>query len=129
MASSGMLRRVDLVRTYVSEEHSASSIRVTRIGELGTTLAAISNRRTLRRNTKSQKTSFFIVAAVKTSNLTREIKLVYALWDMTEFWQLCCDRSLCNVVYYVIQYNDRLSWAITDFRHSQEFSPHHSFRA
>jgi hypothetical protein len=34
-----MLRRVALVRTDVSEEHSASIIRVTRIGELGTTLA------------------------------------------------------------------------------------------
>jgi hypothetical protein len=39
MASSGMLRRVALVRTDVSEELSASIIRVTRIGELGTTLA------------------------------------------------------------------------------------------
>jgi hypothetical protein len=37
MPSSGMLRRVTLVRTYVSEELSASIIRVTRIGELGTT--------------------------------------------------------------------------------------------
>jgi hypothetical protein len=35
-----MLRRVALVRTDVSEELSASFIRVTRIGELGTTLAA-----------------------------------------------------------------------------------------
>jgi hypothetical protein len=33
-----MLRRVTLVRTDVSEELSASFIRVTRIGELGTTL-------------------------------------------------------------------------------------------
>jgi hypothetical protein len=47
MVSSGMLRRVALVRTYVSEELSASSIRVTRIGELGTTLAVTSNRRKL----------------------------------------------------------------------------------
>jgi hypothetical protein len=46
-----MLRRVNLVRTDVSEEISASFISVTRIGELGTTLAVISNRRTLRRNT------------------------------------------------------------------------------
>jgi hypothetical protein len=47
MASSGMLHRVALVRTDVSEELSASFIRVTRIGELGTTLAVTSNRRTL----------------------------------------------------------------------------------
>jgi hypothetical protein len=49
MVCSGMLRRVALVRTDVSEERSASFIRVTRIGELGTTLALTSNRRTLRR--------------------------------------------------------------------------------
>jgi hypothetical protein len=48
MASSGMLHRVALVRTDVSEELSSAFIRVTRIGELGTTLAVTSNRRTLR---------------------------------------------------------------------------------
>jgi hypothetical protein len=52
MASSGMLRRVALIRIDVSEERSASIIRVTRIGELGTTLALTSNRRMLQRNTK-----------------------------------------------------------------------------
>jgi hypothetical protein len=51
-----MLRRVDLVRTHVSEEFSVSFIRVTRIGELGTTLAVTSNRRTLRRNTIPEDT-------------------------------------------------------------------------
>jgi hypothetical protein len=44
-----MLLRVALVRTEVSEKPDASIIRVTSIGELGTTLAVTSNRRTLRR--------------------------------------------------------------------------------
>jgi hypothetical protein len=52
MTSSGMLRRVALVRTDVSEELSASFTKVTRIDELGTTLIVTSNRRTLRRNTR-----------------------------------------------------------------------------
>jgi hypothetical protein len=47
MASSEVLRRVALVSTDVSEELSTYFIRVTRIGELGTTLAVISNRHTL----------------------------------------------------------------------------------
>jgi hypothetical protein len=48
---------VALVRTDVLEEPSASFIRVTRIGELGSTLAVTSNRRTLRRNTNTQRAS------------------------------------------------------------------------
>jgi hypothetical protein len=42
MASSVKLRRVALVRTDVSEELNTSIIRVTRIGELGTTLVVTS---------------------------------------------------------------------------------------
>jgi hypothetical protein len=90
-----MLRLVALVRTDVSEEFSASIIRVTRICELGT--LAVTNRRTLRiflrsvrrllvtasvvppkhrflqepHRVTSQKTPFFIVTAVKISNLTQ----------------------------------------------------------
>jgi hypothetical protein len=51
MASSGMLRRVVLVRIDVPEELRASINRVTRIGEIGTTLAVTINRRTLRYET------------------------------------------------------------------------------
>jgi hypothetical protein len=74
-----MLGRVALVRSDVSKELSASFIRVTRIGELGKTQAATSNRRTLRsvrrflqepHGVTTQKTPFFIVTAMKTSNLT-----------------------------------------------------------
>jgi hypothetical protein len=42
-----MLRCVALVIRDVSEDRSAPFIRVTRIGELGTTIAVISNRRAL----------------------------------------------------------------------------------
>jgi hypothetical protein len=52
MVSSEMLRRVDFIRTDVSEELSASFYRVKRLDKLGITLAVTSNRRTLRRNTK-----------------------------------------------------------------------------
>jgi hypothetical protein len=40
MVSSGLLRRVALVRTDVSEEPGASFIMVAKIGELGTTQEA-----------------------------------------------------------------------------------------
>jgi hypothetical protein len=56
MVSSGFLHRVALVRTDVSEEHGASFIRVRKIGELGTTQAATSNRRKLRRNILTKAT-------------------------------------------------------------------------
>jgi hypothetical protein len=43
MACSELLCRVALVRTDISEERSASIIRVTRIGAVGITLAVASN--------------------------------------------------------------------------------------
>jgi hypothetical protein len=48
MASSGMLLRVAVIRTDVSEELSVPIIRVTRIVELGT-LAITSNQHMLRK--------------------------------------------------------------------------------
>jgi hypothetical protein len=58
MPFSGILHRMALVRTNVLEEHSASIIRVTRIGELGTALAITSNQCTLQRN------KYFFVACI-----------------------------------------------------------------
>jgi demethoxyubiquinone hydroxylase (CLK1/Coq7/Cat5 family) len=60
MPSSGMLRLVAVVRTDVSEKHIATIIRVTRIGEVGTTSAVTSNRSTLRRNAKLQLALFLV---------------------------------------------------------------------
>jgi hypothetical protein len=101
MLSSGIWRRVARVRTDESEERGAPIMRVTRIGELGTKLAATSVRRLLvtasvvpsspilvilmmealsssetrliqePHGVTYQKTAFFIVTAVKTSNLTK----------------------------------------------------------
>jgi hypothetical protein len=45
MLSSGILRRVALVRTDVTEERIASRIRVTRIAEIGIRLAVSSNKK------------------------------------------------------------------------------------
>jgi hypothetical protein len=55
MTSSWMLRRAALVRIDGSEEFSASFIRVTRLGELGTPLAVTSKGRTLQRHAKVYK--------------------------------------------------------------------------
>jgi hypothetical protein len=57
MPFSGMLRCVALVITEVWEECITSIIRVTRIGELRTTLALTRKRRTLRRNLRSLVTA------------------------------------------------------------------------
>jgi hypothetical protein len=75
--SSGMWRRVGVLRANVVEERVASIFRVERVHELEITLAAISRLNCLLvtanvdpHSTTSQKTPFFIVTAVKTSNLT-----------------------------------------------------------
>jgi hypothetical protein len=57
MAHSGMLRRMALVRTDVSEELSASLISVARIGKQRTTLAVTSNRHRWSLGISSQRAS------------------------------------------------------------------------
>jgi hypothetical protein len=43
MVSSGLLRRVALVRTYVSEEPGASFIRVTKIGGISSQRTSVAS--------------------------------------------------------------------------------------
>jgi hypothetical protein len=52
MASSGMLRRMARVRTYISEELSSSIIKVTRIGELMMEALSSSETSVLTRSTR-----------------------------------------------------------------------------
>jgi hypothetical protein len=73
MVSSGMLRHVALVRTYVSEELSSSFIRVT-IVELGATLAVTRTRRWLLPVTLIME----MISSSETSVLTR------ATWHNTQ---------------------------------------------
>jgi hypothetical protein len=58
-----MLHHVAVGRTDILEEHITTIIKVTRIGELGTTLAVTSNRSIPRRMlyNASQKMAFFMV--------------------------------------------------------------------
>jgi hypothetical protein len=65
-----MLHHVAFVRTDVSKERIASTIRVRRIGNLGTTLAVISNRSTLRGNTSLVTLMMEAIRSSETSVLT-----------------------------------------------------------
>jgi hypothetical protein len=80
MVSSGMLRRVALVRTDVSEELNGSFIRVTRISELGTTLAVTSNGCTLMKKAlSSSETSVLTRATCR--NIPEDTILEKVRWE------------------------------------------------
>jgi hypothetical protein len=75
-----MIHRVALVRTDVSKEPSVSFIRVTRIGELGATLAATSNGSTLRRNTRATRRNIpedIILHSHRRESLKSDFNTVY----------------------------------------------------
>jgi hypothetical protein len=114
-----MLRRVALVRIDVSEERSASIIRVTRIGKLGTTLAVTSNRRTrfLQEThfVTSRKTAFFIVTAVKASNLTQICNVNRNTYNsqLSYYYQCLCQSSSAQLEAFRLLLSFTLSGTIT----------------
>jgi hypothetical protein len=65
-----MLRRVALVRSDGLEERIAFIIRVTRIGELGTSLAVTSNGSMLRRNTTTTTANTSTTTSTTTTTTT-----------------------------------------------------------
>jgi hypothetical protein len=118
-----MLHRVALVRTDLSEEPSASFIRVTRIGELGTTLAA----KQPTQAAASQKTPFatefvclfvclydqytaFDCSNVAFATTLREHRSPQFLW--------CCVHNQCwpNVAFAVTQKSTSLLIKVFRFR-------------
>jgi hypothetical protein len=80
MASSEMLRCVALVRIDVSEELSASIIRVTRIGGLDTTLAVISVRRLLVRANVVSISPILVTMMMEALNSSETSVLTRATW-------------------------------------------------
>jgi hypothetical protein len=83
MVSSGILRRVALVRTDVSDELSASFIRVTRIGELGTSSSILV---TLTRATRRNTTEDTIIHSHRRENLKSPYSGLLSV-DLSDIWK------------------------------------------
>jgi hypothetical protein len=84
-----MLRRVALVRTDISEALSASIIRVTRIGEIGTTLAVTS---VLTRATRRNIPEDAILHSHRRENLKSYIKIAICT-DFAEPRKRCVGQA------------------------------------
>jgi hypothetical protein len=108
-----MLRRVALVRTDVSEEHSTSIIRVTGIGELETTLAVTSNRRTLR-------------TSVLTRATLRNIPEDASLQERTDVLDAVCHKLIFFLGSFMDKQTNRLGPFIPNGTHTPTDRPQRS---
>jgi hypothetical protein len=82
-----MLCHVALVRTYVSEERIVSIIKLTRIGELGKTIAVTSSRSTLRLR-------LLVTAIVASSPILLSLMMKAILSSETSFLTRAIRRNL-----------------------------------
>jgi hypothetical protein len=82
MASSIMLRRVALVRTRVSEELSASFIRVTIICELGTTLAVTTIATDAAADEPESDEIIYISSLITTGEFTYCMEIVHSCYHV-----------------------------------------------
>jgi hypothetical protein len=93
-----MLRRVALVRTDISEECITSIIRVTRIDELGTTLAVTSKWSTLRGNTIYTIARWFFPPWLCRRYLPPKRRVWWEPHIVTSqkmaFWMLYCTKTI-----------------------------------
>jgi hypothetical protein len=91
-----MLRRVALVRTDVSEECSASNISVTRISDLGKTLAVKTSNLTLIKRVSELVPSLQkLLLCVITQNIPRDSRIFPFIYsNKTTPWRLVCERSI-----------------------------------
>jgi hypothetical protein len=99
-----MLRRLVLVRTDVSEEHSTSIISATRIGELGTTLAITSNQSMLQRNTSSQIFVTLMVEAIRSSEMSVLTRATWCNIPEDDIPHSHCCENLKSYIVYILNY-------------------------
>jgi hypothetical protein len=90
MVSSGLLCRVALVRTDVSEEPGASVIRVTKIGELGTTQAV-----TLMKEAPGSSETSVLTRSTRRNNPEDDILHSYRRENLKSYMQLVFPRTFC----------------------------------
>jgi hypothetical protein len=99
MMSSGMLRRVALVRTDVSEEFNTSFIRVTRIGELITALNFSSETSVLTRATRHNIPEDTVLHSHRRENLkSYSFPTLYELTKFQENQHLRYEQKLLRIL-------------------------------